>query len=163
MADLIILTEEAKKVAMCEKNRPRSPRSHQRIFLPEMRPKAGNDRKPPGATITFLIFQAVHPAIPRAEAAGLQLRQSFVNSCGEVALSGSFDINGLRNFSPLPILQEISFFCTDGEPISLLFWRASVVSLPLRVRRIWVGVNPYSIKPIFSRPFRHFPKFVRAF
>jgi hypothetical protein len=103
MADLIILTEEAKKVAMGEKNRPRTARSHQGLFLSKMRAIAGKDRKPSGAAIAFLIFQAVRPAIPRAKTAGPQNRQGFLNSCGEVAIFMGIYIRGLKNFPPLPL------------------------------------------------------------
>jgi len=163
MADLIILTEEAKKIAVGEKNRPRTALSHQRFFFSKMRATTRKDCESSGAAIACLIFQPVHPAIPRAEAAGLQVQKGLFNSCGEDAIFIRLKIKRLKNFSPFPLIQEISFFCTDGEPISFPLRRASVASFPLRVKRIWVGVNPYSINPIFPRPFRHFPKSVRAF
>jgi hypothetical protein len=104
MADLIILTEEAKKIAMGKKNRPRTAGSHQGLFLSKMRAIAGKDRQPSGAAKAFLIFQAVHPAIPRAEAAGLQIQQGFFNSGGEDAIFIGVKIKGLKNFSPLTII-----------------------------------------------------------
>ena len=75
-----------------------------------MRTITGKNRQPSGTAIPFPIFQAIHPAIPRAEAAGLQNGSSVLNSFDKVAFVIRIDIKGLKNFCPLPIFQEISFF-----------------------------------------------------
>ena len=69
-----------------------------------MRTITGKNRQPSGTAIPFPIFQAIHPAIPRAEAAGLQIQQGFFNSGGEDAIFIGVKIKGLKNFSPLTII-----------------------------------------------------------
>jgi hypothetical protein len=72
MADFIILTKEAKKVAVGKENRPRPPRTYQGIFFTEVGAVTGHNGLHSGAAISLLIPIPVHPALARTKGAGLQ-------------------------------------------------------------------------------------------
>jgi hypothetical protein len=72
VADFEVLAKQTEKVAMGEKDRPRTPRPDKRILLSKMRSITGKDGISAGAAIPLLIFQAVYVAISWTQDAGLQ-------------------------------------------------------------------------------------------
>jgi hypothetical protein len=81
VADFKVLAKRTEKVAMGEKNRPRTPRSDKRILLSKMRGITGKDGMSAGAAIPPLVFQAVYLAVSGTQSAGLQKVNGLGGSC----------------------------------------------------------------------------------
>jgi hypothetical protein len=72
MADLIILTKKAAKIAGGEKKRSRSPCTGKRRFLSVVRQSLGQTHVFSQAADAFFTIQAIHTALMRAKAARTQ-------------------------------------------------------------------------------------------
>jgi len=77
VADLEILAEEAKEIAVGEEDRPRSPCSHQRVLFYEMGAMAGNHGFQACPAKSLFACLTVYLALPRAEPAAFQATLSF--------------------------------------------------------------------------------------
>ena len=69
VADVPVLAENAKKIAVGEKNSPRAVAPHQGVFLAEVGAVGGHHRLIPGAANPQFAVMPVHPAIVRTEGA----------------------------------------------------------------------------------------------
>jgi hypothetical protein len=65
----VVLTKATSEVAKREEYRPRPPTPHQGCLFPEVRPEARNDRVSSGATLPQPLFEPIHLAATRTQAA----------------------------------------------------------------------------------------------
>jgi hypothetical protein len=87
MADFVILTEEAQKVAMGEEDRSRSIDSNERVFFAKMRAVTRYYGPYPCTTVPRFISGAVDLTVARAKVAGSQNGPGFRNSTPEYYFS----------------------------------------------------------------------------
>ena len=101
MADIVILTKAAVKIAVCKEDRSGTPASHERGLFSKVGTVTGNDGPSTGPAEPLFSFEAVHSAFPWAQHAGSQSLLQMSNL--------GFQVSGRKGFQITCIRHDVSF------------------------------------------------------
>ncbi|MDY6951901.1 MAG: hypothetical protein SWE60_10330, partial [Thermodesulfobacteriota bacterium] len=104
MADVVILAEEAKKIAMGEEYRPRSVLSYKGAFFSKMGAVARHDGQLPGLADAPVTGKTIYSTGPRTESTGPKAFVRFVNLLPQEATVSGFYVCREKGTHVLPTI-----------------------------------------------------------